>query len=109
MNISEQVANIQNEMLIVGAIYKHPDLLVEYSQYIKSKYDFYDEVTRFFYDNAEIIYKKRSQTFNKATITTFMTEDNDRLSLYKKYGGWNTIESWNKLAIVDDFKNYYEI
>jgi len=109
VNISEQVANIQNEMLIVGAIYKHPDLLVEYSQYIKSKYDFYDEVTRFFYDNAEIIYKKRSQTFNKATITTFMTEDNNRLSLYKKYGGWNTIESWNKLAIIDDFKNYYEI
>lgn len=107
--ISEQIANVQNEILMVGAIYKNPDLLVEYSQYIKSKYDFHDEVTKFFYDNAEIIYKKRSQIFNKATITTFMTEDAERLASYKKYGGWSLIESWEKLAIVDNFKNYYEI
>ena len=108
-NILETVANVQNEFLFVGAIYKQPELFVEYGQYTKSKYDFSDEVTKFFYDVAEIMYEKRTQTFNKTTITTFMTEDTERLASYKRYGGWKILESWMSLAIVDDFKNYYEI
>ena len=84
-------------------------MLIEISQYTKSKYDFSDEATRFFYDLAEILYHKRTQTFNKTTVSTFVAEDNERLSLYKKYGGWTTIENWMKLAIVDDFKNYFQL
>lgn len=66
----ELISNIPNEILFVGSIYKQPDLLIEYGQFVRSKYDFYDEVTRFFFDNAEIIYKTRTQTFNKTTIST---------------------------------------
>lgn len=95
--------------MLVGSIYKNPDFFIEYGQYIKSKYDFDDEATRFFYDSAEIVYKTRSQIFNKTTISTFMTEDTDRLNTYKKYGGWKTLEEWMKLSVVEDFKNYYEI
>ena len=95
--------------MLVGSIYKNPDFFIEYGQYIKSKYDFDDEATRFFYDSAEIVYKTRSQIFNKTTISTFMTEDPDRLNTYKKYGGWKTLEEWMKLSVVEDFKNYYEI
>lgn len=66
-------------------------------------------MTRFFFDNAEIIYQKRTQTFNKSTISTYFAEDTEKLSLYKKYGGWKTIEAWMKLAITDDIKNYQEV
>ena len=93
----------------MGSIYKNPDLLIEYGQFVRSKYDFYDEVTRFFFDNAEVIYQKRTQTFNKTTISTYFAEDTEKLSLYKKYGGWKTLESWMKLAIPDDIKNYQEV
>jgi replicative DNA helicase len=103
------ISNVQTEVLYVGSIYKQPDLLVNYGQYIRSKYDFYDEVTRFFYDAAEIIYKTRSQTFNKVTVSTYFSEDNERLLQYKKYGGWKTIESWIKLAITDDISKYQNI
>ena len=103
------VANVPTEVLIVGCIYKQPDLLVNYGQYVRSKYDFSDEVTRFFYDSAEIIYKTRSQTFNKTTVSTYFSEEPDRLSTFKKYGGWKTIESWIKLAITDDIQKYQEI
>jgi replicative DNA helicase len=109
MSDTTNISNIQNEILTVGSIYKQPELLIEYGQYIKSKYDFDDEVTRFFYDNALIIYQKRTQTFNQSTINTFMTEDEDRLKNYKKYGGWKTVESWINLSLPEDFKNYYEI
>lgn len=96
-------------MLFIGSIYKKPDLLIEYGQYIRSQYDFSDEVTRFFFDHAEIIYQKRTQTFNKTTLATYFAEDKDKQALYKKYGGYKTVESWMKLAITDDIKNYQEV
>ena len=106
MNI-EEISSVPTEVLFVGSIYKEPDLLINYSQYMRSKYDFSDEVTRFFYDSAEIIYKNRTQTFNKTTILTYFSEEPERLSTFKKYGGWKTLESWIKLAITSDFDTYY--
>lgn len=95
--------------MLVGSIYKDPNLFVEHGHNIRSKYDFYDEATKFFYDNAEILYRKRSQSFNRSVINTYMAEDTDRLLLYKKYGGWKTIESWMGLSITDNFQSYFEV
>jgi hypothetical protein len=108
-NTPSEIANVQNEILIVGALYKQSDLFIEYGQYIKSKYDFDDPATKFFYDNAEIMYQTRTQTFNQSTVTTFMTEDKERLKTYKLYGGWQTIESWMNLSLPEDFRNYFEL
>ena len=105
----ETISNIPNEIMFVGCIYKSPELFVEYAQHTKSRYDFYDEATRFFYDCSEILFTTRTQTFTKNSITTFMAEDKERLELFKKYGGWQTIEKWASLANTDDAKNYFEI
>lgn len=105
----DTVSNITNEIMLVGSIYKQPDLFVEHGNNIRSKYDFYDEATKFFYDNAEIIYETRSQNFNRSVISTYMSEDKERLSLYKKYGGWKTLEDWMNLAIVDNFQGYFDV
>lgn len=105
----EQISNITNEFLLVGSIYKQPDLQIEHGHNIRSKYDFIDDATRFFYDNAEIIFQKRSQTFNKSVISAFMAEDKERLSTYKKFGGWKTIEEWMSLAVPENFNNYFEV
>jgi len=107
--MAEEISNIQNEIMLVGSFYKNPDFFIEYGQYIKSKYDFSDEATKFFYENAEVIFQKRTQTFNQTTISTYMTEDKDRLKLYKKYGGWKLLESWISLSIIEDFRNYFDI
>lgn len=105
----ETVRNITNEMLFVGAIYKNPELFVEYAPLIKSRYDFSDEAVKFYYDNAEIMFATRTQNFNKITVNSYMSEDKDRLAQYKKYKGYKTVEEWSKLAVSEDFKNYYEI
>lgn len=84
-------------------------MFIEHGHNIRSKYDFYDEATRFFYDNAEIMYQTRTQSFNRSVISTYMAEDSDRLTLYKKYGGWKTIEDWIKLAVIDNFESYFEV
>ena len=107
--IEDKIKNVQNEILVVGAIYRKPELLVEYSYYVKSKYDMADEVCRFLYDNAEIIFQKRTQSFNQNIINLYMSEDKERFELYKKYGGWNTIEDWMGIADPLDFKNYFDI
>ena len=107
--IEETVSNITNEIMVVGSIYRNPDLIVEYSQYIKSKYDFFDEATRFFYECAVTIFETRSQALNKTVVVTFMSENQERLAQYKLLRGWKTIADWMQLAVIDDFKNYFEV
>lgn len=108
MEENNTISNIQNEILFVGAVYKKPDLYVEYGRFIKSKYDFYDDATRFFYDNLELMFKTFSQTVDEFKVNTFMSEDTERFKLYKKYGGWKLIKSWIEISHLDDFKNYLE-
>ncbi len=101
--------NIQNEILLVGSFYKNPDLYVSWGQYIRSKYDFDDEATRFFYDCFELMYKTFAQSFDETKVNTFMSQDKDRLKIYKKFGAYKTITQWMSLADIEDFKNYFNI
>ena len=52
----KSVNNIQAEILLVGSLYKEPDLYVSYGNFMRSKYDFSDEATKFFYDCFELMY-----------------------------------------------------
>jgi replicative DNA helicase len=101
--------NIPTEILFVGSLYKNPDLYVSWGNFIRSKYDFDDEVTRFFYNCFELMYKTFAQTVDENKVNTFMSQDNDRLQLYKKYGGYKLLVQWMELADADDFKNYFNI
>lgn len=107
--MSEQTCNVTNEILWVGTIYKKPDLLIEYSAYVRSRYDFSDECTQFFYDCAEIMYFNHTQTFNQTTISTFFASDVERLNKFKKFGGYKTIQKWIGLAVVEDKDKTFEI
>lgn len=100
---------IQTEVLLVSSFYKNPDLYVEWGRFIKSKYDFYDEATRFFYDNFALMYKTFSQSFDAININAFMSQDTDRFKMFKRFGGYKTLEEWVKLANLKDFKNYYDL
>ena len=46
--IEDKVRNTPGEILVIGSLYKSPELMVEYSFYIKSKYDFADDACLFF-------------------------------------------------------------
>jgi replicative DNA helicase len=101
--------NVQNEILVVGSIFKNTDLYIEHGRFIKSKYDFSDEVTRFYYDNFELMYKTFTQTIDENKLNTYMSQDKERLKNYRKYGGFKIIKTWMDLSNPDDFKNYIEI
>lgn len=100
----ERSENIEQiEIRFVGAIYGNPELLVDYGYYVRPQYDFSDDATRFFFEQAQIMYQTVTQTFNKTNISIFMTEEPERSQLYRKYGGWRTIESWVKLSSGEEF------
>lgn len=103
------IYNVQNEILTVGCVYKNSNLYVEHGKIIKSQYDFYDEVTRFYYDSFEVMYKTFTQTIAENSINTFMSQDMERLKTYRKYGGYKTLKKWMDLANTDDMRNYLEI
>lgn len=100
----ERSENIEQiEIQFVGAIYGNPELLVDYGYYVRPKYDFSDDATRFFFEQAQIMYQTVTQTFNKTNVSVFMSEESERSQLYRKYGGWRTVESWIKLSSDDEF------
>jgi replicative DNA helicase len=101
------VANVQGEMLFVGCIYKNSDLLLDVDNVINSKYYFSDDVTKFLYDCATILYKKE-QKFTEKSISVFMSEDPERLSKYRQCGGYSTISGFMELTDIDDFKTHFE-
>lgn len=103
----KELYNITAETNLVGSLYKQPDLYVSWGSYIRSKYDFYDMGTKFFYDNFELMYKTFSQETTEIKVNTFMSQNDDRLKTYKKYGGYNTISGWMAISDPDDFKNYF--
>lgn len=103
------IVNVTNEILVVGSMYKSPDLYITYGIMLRSKYDFTDPVTKFLYDCFEVYYTNFSQSVTAEQINTFMTQDETRLARYNKYGGFEVIEKWMNLANPDDFANYFDM
>lgn len=105
----KKTTNVQNEILLVGSLYNNPDLFVSYGSYMRSQYDFSDIATKFFYDLFAQMYTTFSQTFDETQINIFVSQDSDRMRMYKQLKGYKTISQWKELANVEDFKNYYDI
>ena len=99
--------NVQSELLFCGCMYKEPDLYLSYGESTKSKYDFSDPATRFFYDLFEEYYKTFSQDVSQDKVNNFATQNSERLKSYKSYGGWKAIKNMMDFADPNDFKNVY--
>ena len=99
--------NVQSELLFCGCMYKEPDLYLTYGGSTKSKYDFSDEATRFFYDLFEECYLTFSQDVSQNKVNNFATQNSERLKTYKMYGGWKTIQSMIDIADPNDFKSVF--
>lgn len=102
--------DIANEGLLVGALYKNPDLYIEYGRLIVSKYDFYDETARFLYNVFESVYKSTSGEISEDKVNTYIAKDESKKQTYRSLGGWKTIQ--NKLMDLtneEDFPNYFDL
>lgn len=108
-NNESLLRNIHNELLLVGSFYKSPDLYIKQGHFIRSKYDFSDEATKFYYDCFELMYKTYTQTIDEFKVNTFMTQDAERFKEYCKFGKFETIKAWMNMADLNDVDNYFNI
>lgn len=101
--------NVQAEGMLCGCMYKQPDLYLTYGESIKSKYDFADEVSKFYYELFVDYYLTASQgrEISQNKINNFATQNTERYSLYKSHGGWRTIVDLMNLADPNDIKNVF--
>ncbi|MED1863354.1 DnaB-like helicase C-terminal domain-containing protein [Fictibacillus nanhaiensis] len=109
MTTSVEPFDLATEALFIGSLYSNPILIVEYESLVKSKYDFYDEDTKFLYNSFELFYKTFSQEVTESKVTMFMKQDEERWSKFREIGGWKTIERQMELADTSDILNYFHI
>lgn len=103
------IENIQNEILVVGSFYSDPELFVKNGKFVRSNYDFADEVTRFFFEHGEIIYAKRNQKMDQTHVNMYFSENEAVFEQYKSYGGWKTISGWKNIASPEDFEKKFDL
>lgn len=104
------ICNKNAELCLVGSLYKEPELYVTYGNVIRSKYDFSDSATIFFYNLFEQCYLTFTQdTNNKSKIDNFASQNAETFKKYKAYGGWKTISEMMNIADSSDFKNYFTL
>ena len=103
------MANVQSELLFVGAMYKKPDIYITYGPTIRSQYDFSDPATRFFYDTFENYYLTFSQEITENKLNNFCSQNSETFKKYRNYKGWSTVKSMMDMADENDVKNYYNI
>lgn len=101
------VANPQAEILFIGSLFKLNDLFLEYEKIIVPKYYFSDEFSREVYEWLSVLYNN-SQAFTEKNIVLYASEKDERLTLYKKYGGWKTIQQFIEYADETEFKSYFQ-
>lgn len=98
--------NVNAEICLIGSLLKKPELYLTGGTLIKAKYDFTDEACKFLYNSFEEYYLTFSQEISETKWNNYMSQNNERLKQYRKYGGWKTVKSFMDLADENDFKNY---
>lgn len=109
MDSELKTTNVQAEICFVGSLLSNLDYYVTYGNFMRSKYDFSDPVTKFFYDSLEIYYLTFSQTIDETKLNNFMSQNPERFQEYKKYKGWNTAKTFMRLADPSDIENYFNL
>lgn len=100
------VCDIASEVSLVGCLYKDINLFLEFEDVFRSKYDFSDEATRFYFDALVVMVKTFSSTTEQAQVDAFMLSDEERYVQYKRFGGYSFISHAMELCVTDDFENY---
>lgn len=95
--------------MLIGCLFREPDLLLDYGELIKSSYDFNQPTNKFLYDSIVTLYSQHAGTdINEVKINIYMNSDEERKREYERIKGYKYIDRLKKLVDTDDFPVYYE-
>lgn len=108
--IDPRLKNIPIEMCFIGCLFKDPQSYVFYNDTLSIDYDFTDEVTKFLFRSfVEIFSTSDNMRIDETKVNLYMSQDSDRLRLYKAYGGFKTIQECIGVADVGEIERYHNI
>lgn len=106
--IESKIQDANTEVLIVGSMYKHPDLLLDYGDLIIPKYDFYHETSKFLYNTLyEMYHYQLNGELTESKINVFMNQNEERKKKYEEIKGFPYINRLMSIADLDEFSKYY--
>jgi replicative DNA helicase len=103
------IQDISVESMVVGMLFRKPELFNEYIELIFPEYDFSENGLRFLY-NVLVDTFLSSNILNETSINiTISRMDELSQKLYKDMGGFKLFQRLSTISEVsDDFKKYYE-
>lgn len=109
-NFELELWNHQNEMIVLGSLYKNPEDAFLYIDTIKNT-DFHDKAMAFFHALLNDYLIKYSSEITEAKMNMFASENTTRLQGYKKFGFYKTIKSIMNFAVSssEELKQQIEI
>lgn len=100
--ILEQLRCPQVELALLGSFFKRPVTYLSYMDVVAND-DFSDSSTRFYEVFIhDYVLNFSSQEMTPALANNYASQDNTRLSAYKKYGGYQAIRNMIDLAFDED-------
>lgn len=105
-NNIENLKDVQSEMRFIGSLFLNNDLFLEYDKVVRWDYYFSDIVCKTIYQWLEDLYAKE-QKFNEQNVTIYASQKEERISFFRKIGGYKTIEDFISISDESEFKSYF--
>lgn len=102
----EVLADVQSEIRFIGSLFLNNDLFLEYEKVVRWDYYFSDIVCKTLYQWLEDLYAKE-QKFNEKNVTVYASQNEERISFFRKIGGYKTIEEFISISDESEFKSYF--
>lgn len=94
----EYMRSMYTELVFIGVALNNPKLVKRYEETVKPKWDFTTDANRFFYTSLTELSKLNEGKISEFSVNSYMGDDNERLKLYQKFGGYNWIKFTKKMA-----------
>ena len=109
-NFELELWNSQNEMVVLGSLYKNPEDAFLYIDTIKNA-DFHDKAMAFYHALLNEYLMTYSSEITQSKMNMFASMNNTRLQGYKKFGCFKTIEDIMSLSVSssEELKQQVEI
>lgn len=108
--MSEDITrDISAESLVIGSLFKNPNLLFEYDEIIYPEWDFTLDELKFLYSVIKTCYYNGYKNIDETIINVEINKNPEWQKKYANIKGYKTIQRLTDKCNLDDFKTYFKI
>lgn len=103
-----KIIDISSESMVIGCLYKNPNLFFEYDDLIFPEWDFTHDDLKFLYNLIRVCYHTGYKNIDETIINVEVNKNTEWIEQYKKLKGYKTISRLMEKINLDDFKTYFK-